>query len=121
MQDIVWNFDIFKFVQTDTIWFKDFSEHTDHYLNASIASEQLRYPPISSNILHFYFQLNNAFVTSYDRYRPSLVTALSSIGGLIAILKVGALIYLVHSWMFRREVKTKRASDDGLLGVEGSE
>lgn len=119
MQDIVWNFDIFKFVQSDTIWFKDFAEHTNHYLNASISSAELSYPPISPNTVFFRFQLNNAFVTSYDRYRPSLVTALSRIGGLIAILKVGALIYLVHSWMFRRELS--RGRDEGLLGVEGSE
>ena len=117
----MWNFNIFKFVQTDTIWFKDLAERTDHYLNASIASEQLRYPPLSPNIFRFYFQLKNAFVTSDNRYHPSLVTALSRIGGLIVILKVDALIYLVHSWMFRREVKATRTTDDGLLGVERSE
>jgi hypothetical protein len=53
--------------------------------------------------LDIYFRLNSKNVKFYDRYRPQIITGLSKIGGIIALLKIGAIINMVNWFLFKRE------------------
>jgi len=64
--------------------------------------------------ISFKYFLKGDHVLKYNRYRPQIVSSLSNIGGLIALLKIGAILNIINWFFF-----TKEAAKDNLTEAEG--
>ena len=51
-------------------------------------------------------------VKVYEKHRPSIISALAKLGGLLALLKISSLIQIIHRKLFRNAVKQDDLGED---------
>ena len=52
------------------------------------------------------------YVKVYEKHWPSILLALSKLGGLLALLKISSLIQIIHRKLFRNAVKQDDLGED---------
>ncbi len=51
-------------------------------------------------------------VKVYEKHRPSILSALAKLGGLLALLKISSLIQIIHRKLYRNAVKQDDLGED---------